>query len=401
MSIREPLTAPVLIVGGGPVGLMLALFLDRHGVKSTVFNDAETTRWHPKGSTHNARTMEHYRRLGLSDAVRRLGLPPEHPGDVAYLTRYSGWELARIRLPSEQEKQQAVHCAAKLDQVPEPIHRANQMYVERLLLEHARTRANITLRFGWKASQLRQDTHGVALGVEPVSGNQALETWHGSYLVGCDGGQSFVRRSLGIGYEGFSTFEADNLFYSGRMIAIYFRAPRFQDTIRNARRAWMYWAVNSQMRTVAVSLNGRDEFLMFIKAPGASSPDVADLTQRIQQQIGAAVPVEVVGAIPWTGGIALTAERFGRGRVLLAGDAVHLFTPTGGFGMNTGIDDAANLAWKLAAMVQGWGGPLLLASYEPERRPVAKRNTAAAREFALNIGSIVVPDDLEASTIEG
>jgi hypothetical protein len=163
----------------------------------------------------------------------------------------------------------------------------------------------------------------------------------------------------------------------------------------------MYWAVNSQMRTVAVSLNGRDEFLMFIKAPGTSAPDFSDLVQRIQRQIGAPVPVEILGAIPWTGGIALTAERFGCGRVLLAGDAVHLFTPSGGFGMNTGIDDAANLAWKLAAMLQGWGGAHLLASYELERRPVAKRNTVAAREFALNIGSMIVPGDLEATTLEG
>src|SRR6185295_6215509 len=105
--------------------------------------------------------------------------------------------------------------------------------------------------------------------------------------------------------------------------------------------------------------------------------------------------------IPWTGGIALTAERFGRDRVLLAGDAVHLFTPTGGFGMNTGIDDASNLAWKLAASVQGWGGGGLLASYETERIPIALRNTDAARRFAVNIGEITVPPAIEEDSVAG
>ena len=148
---------PVAIVGGGPVGLMLALFLDRHGVKSTVFNNEQTSRWHPKGSTHNSRTMEHYRRLGIAAEVRRLGLPQDHPTDVAYFTRYNAWELARVVMPSEEEKARAVIAAPRTHQNFEPIHRANQMYVERFLLNHARTRPNITLRFGWRVGEFSED----------------------------------------------------------------------------------------------------------------------------------------------------------------------------------------------------------------------------------------------------
>ncbi|MGE5536140.1 MAG: FAD-dependent monooxygenase, partial [Acidobacteriota bacterium] len=141
--------SPVIIVGGGPVGLMLALFLDMHGVRSVVFNTDETTRWHPKGSTEGSRTMEHFRRLGIAAKIRAAGLPADHPTDVAYFTRFGGIELARLPMPSADGVAAQIAAAPKTDQVPEPIHRANQMYVDRILLEHARTRPNITLRFGW------------------------------------------------------------------------------------------------------------------------------------------------------------------------------------------------------------------------------------------------------------
>ena len=156
-------TIPVAIVGGGPVGLVLALFLDLYGVRSVLFDSEEGQRAHPKGSTQNARTLEHFRRLGISEPVRQLGLPADHPTDVAYFTRFNAWELARIRMPSEAEKMRAVAAAPATDQVPEPILRANQMYVEALLLDHARTRPNITLRFGWQVDHLATEADGAVV----------------------------------------------------------------------------------------------------------------------------------------------------------------------------------------------------------------------------------------------
>ena len=126
--------APIGIVGGGPVGMTLALLLDRLGVPSVIFNSDPTTRWHPKGATEGARTMEVFRLLGLADAIRTLGMPEEHPTDVAYFTRFNAYELARLRMPSRAEALRQRRDAAKTDQVPEPIHRANQMHVDRLLL---------------------------------------------------------------------------------------------------------------------------------------------------------------------------------------------------------------------------------------------------------------------------
>jgi 2-polyprenyl-6-methoxyphenol hydroxylase-like FAD-dependent oxidoreductase len=400
MSQESPSpAAPVAIVGGGPVGLMLALFLDRHGVRSVVFNTEDTTRWHPKGSTHNSRTMEHYRRLGISAQVRRLGLPQDHPTDVAYLTRFNGWELARIPMPTEREKMARVARAPATDQVPEPIHRANQMYVEQFLLTHARTRPNIALRFGWRVGIFREQPDGVIVRAEHAA-DGATEAWRADFLVGCDGGQSLVRRALGIQYAGQDSLK--QAFFGGRMVSTHLRAPTLYRDILGTRRAWQYWVVNPELRTAMVALNGDDEFLLWTQHPDPSQPpDDAAITQAMRRCTGADIPVEIVEHRAWTSGVALVSESFGRGRVLLAGDAVHLFTPTGGFGMNTGIEDAANLSWKLAAMVQGWGGAKLLDSYELERKPIAHRNTGAARALARNVGDVKVLPAMEADSPAG
>jgi 2-polyprenyl-6-methoxyphenol hydroxylase-like FAD-dependent oxidoreductase len=392
-------TAPVAIVGGGPVGLMLALMLDRHGVASVVFDSAGATRAHPKGSTHNARTMEHYRRIGIADAVRRLGMPADHPRDIAYFTRLYGYELARFVMPSEAQRTLAVRHAPADDHVPEPLLRANQMYVDRYLLEHAGTRPNITLRFDCEVTGFDQDADGVT--VEARDGaTGARERRRAAYLAGCDGGHSFVRRMLGIRYLGGS--EADAGFLTGRMFSTHLRIPALQHDLPAARRAWMYNMMASGARMLLISLNGTDEFLLMSKAgPDEARPHDADIIQRVRKGIGTDVEVSVIAHAVWNGGAALVAERFSEGRVYLAGDAIHLFSPTGGFGMNTGVDGAANLAWKLAAAVQGWAGDALLASYEAERRPIAERNTAAARQLTARVSHLEIPAGLDEDSERG
>ncbi|MCK9920302.1 FAD-dependent oxidoreductase [Microbacteriaceae bacterium K1510] len=386
-------TAAVAIVGGGPVGMMLALFLDRHGVSSVVFNLDSAVQPHPKGSTHNSRTMEHYRRLGFAHRIRSLGLPADHPTDVAYFTRFNGWELARLRMPSLAEKTAAVASASAVSQVPEPIQRANQMYVEPVLFDEVRRRPNITLRFGHKVESFEEIQGGVLVHSCSADGD-AGETWHAQYMVGCDGGRSFVRRSLGISYAGMEQLR--QAFFGGRMISTHVRVPTLYREALGYRRAWQYWIVNPEMRTAIVALNGTDEFLLWTPTPDSTGlPSDAAVTSQIARCAGRNLSVEVLAHRPWTAGVALVAERYAQGRVFLAGDSIHLFTPTGGFGMNTGVDDAANLAWKLAAMVQGWGGPSLLATYERERRPIGIRNTSAARQLAKNVGSVSVDPAIE------
>ncbi|UVS81458.1 FAD-dependent monooxygenase [Actinokineospora sp. UTMC 2448] len=378
---------PVVIVGAGPVGLVLALYLDHYGIPCTLVNDESTVCAVPRGNTHNARTMEHYRRLGLAEEVRALGLPADHPTDVAYFTRYGGHELARLPMPSTAQKRAAVRTAAATDQVPEPLHRANQLYVERVLLDRAKARPRVTLRFGCRVTAVRQDADSVTISTEQGD-------LRSRYVVGCDGARGVVRAAIGAEYRGEGG--VDQPVLGGRAIAAHLRVPALRHRVGRAGRAWAYWAITEGFATNLISLDGADEYVLL-----TSSADAGGVPALVRRAAGADIEVDVLGHRRWTPGVALVADRFADRRVLLAGDAAHLFTPTGGFGMNTGVDDAANLAWKLAAALTGWGGPALLDSYERERRPVALRNTAAARELNRGLAGLAPSAELESDSPEG
>jgi 2-polyprenyl-6-methoxyphenol hydroxylase-like FAD-dependent oxidoreductase len=385
---------PIAIVGGGPVGMVLALNLAAFGVRSTLVNTEPNSRWHPKGNTHNARTMEHYRRLGISKTLRQVGLPSDHPTDVAYFTSLNGWEMARHPLPSEQEKQAQVAAAGPTDQVPEPLFRANQMYVEAALFRHVQTVPQIDARYGWHCTALAQENDGsFKITIEEAEAGRREEI-AARYLIGCDGGRSIVRNWLGIGYHGERPSES--AFTSGATLATHVRAPALYDSVlKRHKRAWHQWTVNPKVRGLIQTLDGKGDFLFNTRIKSIDEPpDPNTIARTFLACVGQDVPISFLGHSPWTAGQAAVADRFGRGNVWLAGDAVHLFTPTGGFGMNTGVDDTANLGWKLAAMVQGWGGPHLLATYEAERRPVAFRNTGMAKSFSVDLNGAPVDAEM-------
>jgi 2-polyprenyl-6-methoxyphenol hydroxylase-like FAD-dependent oxidoreductase len=377
----------------------LALNLNALGVPSVVVNTDPESLQQPRGSTQNSRTMEHYRRLGLARDIRKLGLSPDHPTDVTYSTRTNGWELARIAMPSESEKMRRVREAAATDQVPEPILRCNQMYVERYLLDRLKSIPNVELRFGWRCIGWTEDAKGVTVEIENVP-TGAMERLYCLYLVGCDGGQSFVRRKLDIRYSGEAG--AKNLAYlSGMMVSTHLRSPEFFKLFSH-KLGWQQWTVNASMRCNMVVLNGRDELILLSQLPSVDhKPDDTLIAQRFLAAVGQSIDFKILAHWTWTPGRALVADSYGRGRIVLAGDSVHLFTPTGGFGMNTGVDDAANLGWKLAALVQGWGGPKLLQSFEAERRPIGIRNTGAAKYFSRNVGGLSVPPEIEEDSSRG
>lgn len=388
---------PIVIIGGGPVGMMLALHLDMLGVPSVILNLEAGPLPYPKGSTHNARTMEHYRRLGLSAQLRALGLPPDYPTDVGYFTRLTQHELARIPMPSEAEKQRQVAQAATTDQVVEPLLRCNQMYIERAVYEHLMTRPHIQALFGWRCLDWTEDASGVTVEIEEIA-TSSRKTLSCAYLAACDGGQSMSRRKLGISLQGSSMEK--QAYLGGTMFTAYLRSANLLDAIPHPR-CWQYWTINSQIRSNMVCLNGRDEFLFQSQLGEGDVPDADFMRARLYASLGAEVDVEIIDIGNWTPGQALVAERYGSSRVFLCGDAVHLFTPTGGFGMNTGVDDAVNLAWKLAAAVQGWGGDRLLETYELERRPIGLRNTNMAKILTRRVGKVPVDPSLEEDSAGG
>jgi len=389
---------PVAIIGGGPVGLNLALYLDKLGIASVVFDIKTTSRWHPKGSTHNSRTMEHYRWLGIASMLRELGMPKDYPKDVAYFTAMCSEELARFNMPSEERIALHQASSSQVDQVPEPLLRTNQMYVESFLLDWAKDRANITLRFGWQVEFIEQNDNGVRLTASCESGS--YEEWHATYCVGCDGANSFLRRHLGLKYEGMGNPEES--FLSGSMVSSYIKISNFYEHYAKINKAWMYNIISTQSRLILISLNGVDEFLIMHKGgEGNKLPGPNEVRRLVTEALGSNLDLTVIRSLTWTGGIALTASKYQQGRLFLCGDSCHLFSPTGGYGMNTGIDDARNLSWKLAAVLSQWGGSELLQSYEMERKPVAKRNTEAALHLTKRLMALQIPQAIDEMTPAG
>lgn len=402
MEDSGELSTPVVIVGGGPVGLVLALYLDFYNVKCTLINTGAEARMHPKGNGQNARTMEHYRQLGFSDEVRQLGLPNDHPFDQGFFTRFSSHEIFRAPAPSWNERAQMRKEMPINDQYPEPMFHVNQMYVEKFLAEKAEASPNVDLRFGWEAQWFTQNETGVRVHAQRANGGEEA-TWTSKYAVACDGGRSSIRKTLGIGFVG-DTQKTTEAWMAGLFYTIYLRIPELYPKYVGHRRAWMYWAINADpdTRGVLISLNGKDEFEMLVKPRNPiKGVDPDEIKKWIRQSIGADIEVTVLAYHNWNAGQATVAERYRAGRILLAGDAAHLFTPVGGFGMNTGIDDASNLAWKLAAVIHGWGGPKLIESYELERKPVGYRNTQAARKYSTKWHDPRIPPNLEVEGPEG
>jgi 2-polyprenyl-6-methoxyphenol hydroxylase-like FAD-dependent oxidoreductase len=387
----------VLVIGGGPAGLSMALHLDLHGVDCVLVETEPTTRGHPKGNTNNARTMELFRKLGIADGVRELGIPADHPFDIAFFTRFSTFEIARGRTPSRAERLEMRRRAPPTDQVCEPPHRANQMYVERLMAERAAARPHIRLKFGCTAQSFLQDADSVTVSVVDAQGR--AETWRARYVVGCDGSRGITRKALGINYGGEA--QLMDVFLAGLFTAVHVRVPDMYPKFVGHRRAWMYMAVNPDAHLVMTSLNGRDEFIMQIPTQPGTSIDEATIVRWVKNAIGADIPVEVLGLWQWNAGAYLVAEEYGKGRVFIAGDAAHLYTPTGGYGLNTGIDDTSNLAWKLAAVLCGWGGEGLLESYECERRKAALRSSEVARNLGKLRVKAHVPPVAEEDSPEG
>ncbi len=389
--------AEVIVIGGGPAGLCMALNLARYGIKSILIEMEVTTRWHPKGNTNNARTMEIFRQLGLADRVRELGIPAEHPFDLAFFTRYSGFEIARGRTPSRAERLALREAAGPTDQVVEPPHRANQMYVERFLFDRAAVCPLITLKFGWRAQSFAENADGVI--VVAVAPDGARQVLHGRYVVGCDGGRGLVRKAFGIKYSGEA--QLMNVYLSGLFTSVHLRIPDLYPRFLGLRRAWMYIAVNADDHVTMITLNGSDEFMLQLPTQPGVVLDERALVSRIQKAIGTDIAVEIIGSRQWTAGAYLVAEQYRHGRAFLAGDAAHLYTPTGGYGLNTGVDDTANLAWKLAAVIQGWGGERLLDSYEYERRQTALRSSDVARGLGKTRIKVDVPSAAEQDSEEG
>jgi 2-polyprenyl-6-methoxyphenol hydroxylase-like FAD-dependent oxidoreductase len=377
---------------------MLANELGRRGIATVLVDQNPGTTRNAAANATQARTMEHFRRLGFADEVRSLGLPPDFPTDVAYFTRFARHELARFSLPSSRDARQLVTTLSGSWSAAELPHRCNQKFIEPVLRRHAEALPGVSVHYGCRMTGLRILKDSVEAQLE---GPEAQLRIKAAYLIGADGPRSAVRQALGIRYAGETGITRP--FVGGRMYAVYARMPEFYRAVPH-RPAWMNVAFNPQRRCFMPAIDGKGEFAFHTQLH--SDQDENSVTEQeaismVQQAVGLPLRVEVIARAPWIAGHSLVAEEFSKNRIFIGGDAAHLFTPTGGLGYNTAIEDAVNLGWKLAAVIKGTASEKLLASYQAERRPLALRNTAYAKGFADSLGNYVPPREIEDDTPAG
>jgi 2-polyprenyl-6-methoxyphenol hydroxylase-like FAD-dependent oxidoreductase len=350
----------VLIIGGGPVGLTLAVDLGQRGVRTMLIEQKSAPQRLPKMERCNARTMELFRRMGLAERIRAAGLPAQCSMDVFIVTSLVDSPLLHLSYPSVAAAQKEI-AACRDGSLPlEPYQLISQYTLEPLLKSVAETLPSVTVRYGCELLSLTQNPESVNAHIKQSDG--ATSAIRAKYLVGCDGGSSVVRKQLGIKLAGEGNLlQLRQALY--RCDELYERIP-----IGKGRH---YHVADAQSTQLIVQDDTRHFTLHSVVEKDE------EMAAMFEKTCAMPVKYEMLYVGPWTQHL-LLADRYGEGRVFLAGDAVHLMIPTGGLGMNTGAGDAIDLGWKLAATLQGWGGPSLLKSYEIERRQIGERNVAAS-----------------------
>ena len=355
---------PVLIVGAGPVGLSLAGDLGWRGIDCMLVERGDGTIGQPRMDMVGIRSMEFCRRWGIVPWVESAGYNRDYPQDCAWVTDLNGHEFGREPFPSP--------AAEKCPPVsPQKRERCPQNFFDPVLERFARSTGRVDLRHLTELESFEDcGDHVVATLRDAKTGER--RTVEASYLVGCDGGASTVRQALGIAMSGepVLSYTTNVVFRCDGLEKLHDKKPAYRYIFIGPEGTW----------ATLVAINGRDQW-RFSLVGDAQKRQVTEEEMRraIVRAVGRDFEFEILSMLPWVRR-QLVADRYGQGRVFIAGDAAHLTSPTGGFGMNTGILDAVNLSWKLAACVQGWGGPHLLASYEAEQQPVAVRNVTEASE---------------------
>lgn len=346
--------------------MTLALELASHGVRSIVLERNQTTTRHPKMDLTNGRSMELFRRLGMSDRLRTAGVPEDHAFDIVWASGGPGVgrELHRFRYPSAHEAREIARCENDGTYTCEPGMRVSQIVIEPVLKAAIEASPLVDIRFGWAFESLEQDSDGVMVTVVNRE-RGARQVLRGEYLAGCDGGGSRVRSNLGIELEGQLNV--------GRSLMIHVRSER-RDLLQPEGPWWHWQTPGGSM----IAQNDRDTWTVHAPVPPGADEAALDPAAILRDWAGRDFEFEILVSNAWSPHLVM-ATRFSEGRVFLAGDSIHQVIPTGGYGMNTGVGDAVDLGWKLAATINGWGGPRLLESYEAERRPIATQNRAASK----------------------
>jgi 2-polyprenyl-6-methoxyphenol hydroxylase-like FAD-dependent oxidoreductase len=327
---------------------------------------------HPRATAQNARTMEFFRRWGIAEDVKKAGAPPDYPHTVLYLTGLNGFEIARF--------ERASHGGVKpLEISPERPQRVNQLFLDPILHELAASYDCVSLRYTCEFQSFVENEDGVLASVRT---GDATETIAARYVVDCTGTRATLRRSLGIEMEGRRALDHN--------LSIFFKVPELWSYHDKGKAALHFFVDADGINRNIVQLDGRELWRLSVCDKALyDNPESADIDALITAAVGRSIPYELIGVMPWLTHD-LVATSYGTRRVFLAGDAAHLNPPAGGFGLNTGMGDVVDIGWKLSAMLAGWGGAQLMASYEAERRQVALRNVRQSTENHLRIAQMKI-----------
>lgn len=383
--VSETIETQVLIAGAGPVGLALAIELGLRGVDVTIVEQRARAGAQPRAKTTNVRTMQHMRRWGLAERLRALApLPYDFPTDIVFSTTLFGRALAVIENAFAGKK-------CRDPRFPEAAQWVPQYTVERVLHERIASLPSVRLMQGTALEEAAQSAAGLSATVRNVESGARLII-HAQYLVGADGAKSRAREIIGARMTGEHAYA---LNYN-----LILRIPEL-DRAPPERRAIMYWLINRESPGVLSPLDCNGEWAFITRlAPGVTAISDDEVIHRVHAAIGRALPTEIIARDYWAAH-RLIADRYRDRRIFLAGDACHLHPPFGGYGMNLGIADGVDLGWKLAAVLQGWGGEALLAAYEDERRPVHLRTIDEAVENYRTLSDQLLKDDLDAESADG
>ena len=374
----------VLVIGAGPVGLSLAVELGLRGLRVLVAERNERVGHAPRAKTTNVRTRTFFRRWGLADklaAASPLGV--DYPYDVHFVTRLAGHGLARI--------QNGFNAAPVREAAfPEHAQWIPQYKLEAVLRERVSTLPSVDLRFNLAFQGAEDDGQGVTSTLRDAAGEDLVV--RSRFLVGADGARSAVRELIGAGMSG--------AYGLSRNYNVVFRAPGLAERHAHGPGV-MYWHVNSDGASLIGPMDQGD--VWYFMPTGMREGETlsnADAAARIAQATGIDLPYEVLSTDEWVAS-RLIADRYRKGNVFLAGDACHLHPPFGGYGMNMGVSDAVDLGWKLAGVLEGWGGPALLDAYEIERRPVHEKVMDEAVVNHAVLGNQLWREGLEDDTPAG
>jgi 2-polyprenyl-6-methoxyphenol hydroxylase-like FAD-dependent oxidoreductase len=362
---------PVLIVGGGPVGLALAAELGWQNIRCLLIEQGDGIVKTPKMNEVNTRSMEFCRRWGLAEQVLDTPFPLDWPKDVVFITTLGGYELGRVKRPPRQVRAS--------EHSPEYTQTCSQHWFDPILQRFVLSFPNVALRYRCRFEALEEsDSRVIATVIDAATG--AREEIEADYVIGCDGAGSAVRRALGIALLGQGTL--------GHAVNMFFRAPQLLEICGKQPGTFFIPVDRGGVWANLRIIDPKNALwrLMVNETGDDTRAETVEKESYLRRALGRDLAVDWVDVNVWRRQ-SVVAECYSRGRVFLAGDAVHQVSPTGALGMNTGLGDAVDLGWKLAAVIHGWGGKHLLASYDCERRPVGQRAVGSATQFhALQTG---------------